>query len=101
MKLRTIFFLSIPVLLFGCNRQTDKGMKNGTAWAAGSFNSNGERIYFTASSDRGTSITYTGGPSMGMMMIPPMMIALPFKILLFILVDGWNLIIGSMVRSFL
>lgn len=39
--------------------------------------------------------------SMGMMMIPPMMIALPFKILLFILVDGWNLIIGSMVRSFL
>jgi flagellar biosynthetic protein FliP len=38
--------------------------------------------------------------SMGMMMIPPMMIALPFKILLFILVDGWNLVIGSIVRSF-
>lgn len=38
--------------------------------------------------------------SMGMMMIPPMMVALPFKILLFILVDGWNLIIGSLVRSF-
>jgi len=38
--------------------------------------------------------------SMGMMMIPPMMIALPFKILLFILVDGWNLVIGSVVRSF-
>jgi flagellar biosynthetic protein FliP len=38
--------------------------------------------------------------SMGMMMIPPMMVALPFKILLFILVDGWNLIIGSVVRSF-
>ena len=30
----------------------------------------------------------------------PMMISLPFKILLFILVDGWNLIIGSLVRSF-
>ncbi len=38
--------------------------------------------------------------SMGMMMIPPMMIALPFKILLFVLVDGWNLVIGSIVRSF-
>ncbi len=39
--------------------------------------------------------------SMGMMMIPPMMVALPFKILLFILVDGWNLIVGSVMRSFL
>jgi flagellar biosynthetic protein FliP len=38
--------------------------------------------------------------SMGMMMLPPMMISLPFKILLFILVDGWNLVIGSVVRSF-
>ncbi len=38
--------------------------------------------------------------SMGMMMIPPMLISLPFKILLFVLVDGWNLIIGSVVRSF-
>ncbi len=38
--------------------------------------------------------------SMGMMMLPPMMVSLPFKILLFILVDGWNLVIGSLVRSF-
>ena len=38
--------------------------------------------------------------AMGMMMMPPMMISMPFKILLFILVDGWNLIIGSLVRSF-
>lgn len=38
--------------------------------------------------------------SMGMMMLPPMMVSLPFKILLFVLVDGWNLIIGSLVRSF-
>ncbi|MCF8240180.1 MAG: flagellar type III secretion system pore protein FliP [Melioribacteraceae bacterium] len=38
--------------------------------------------------------------SMGMMMIPPMMVALPFKLLLFILVDGWNLVVGSLVRSF-
>lgn len=38
--------------------------------------------------------------SMGMMMLPPVMISLPFKILLFILVDGWALVIGSIVKSF-
>jgi flagellar biosynthesis protein FliP len=38
--------------------------------------------------------------SMGMMMLPPVMISLPFKILLFIMVDGWNLIIGQLVSSF-
>lgn len=38
--------------------------------------------------------------SMGMMMLPPMMISLPFKILLFILVDGWDLIVSSLIRSF-
>ncbi len=38
--------------------------------------------------------------SMGMMMLPPMLISLPFKILLFVLVDGWHLIVGSLVRSF-
>lgn len=38
--------------------------------------------------------------SMGMMMLPPMLISLPFKVLLFVLVDGWNLIVGSLVRSF-
>ena len=38
---------------------------NGTAWGRGSFDSNGERIYFTATSDRGSEITYTGGPGMG------------------------------------
>jgi len=39
--------------------------------------------------------------SMGMMMLPPMMISLPFKILLFVLVDGWHLLIQSLVTSFL
>ncbi|MBA4252135.1 MAG: flagellar biosynthetic protein FliP [Chlorobiaceae bacterium] len=39
--------------------------------------------------------------SMGMMMLPPMMISLPFKILLFVLVDGWSLITSSLVRSFM
>jgi flagellar biosynthetic protein FliP len=38
--------------------------------------------------------------SMGMMMLPPVVISLPFKILLFVLVDGWGLIIGSLVASF-
>ena len=38
--------------------------------------------------------------SMGMMMMPPMMISLPFKLLLFVLVDGWHLIVRSLVESF-
>ncbi len=38
--------------------------------------------------------------SMGMMMLPPTTISMPFKILLFVLADGWNLIIGSLVKSF-
>ena len=38
--------------------------------------------------------------SMGMMMLPPMMISLPFKLLLFILVDGWNLVVQSLIMSF-
>lgn len=38
--------------------------------------------------------------SMGMMMLPPTTISMPFKILLFILADGWNLIIGSVVKTF-
>lgn len=38
--------------------------------------------------------------SMGMMMLPPVIISLPFKILLFVLVDGWNLVIGSLMKSF-
>ena len=38
--------------------------------------------------------------SMGMMMLPPQLISLPFKILLFIMIDGWNLLIQEMVRGF-
>ena len=38
--------------------------------------------------------------SMGMMMLPPMMISLPFKLILFVLVDGWYLIVGSLVEGF-
>ena len=38
--------------------------------------------------------------SLGMMQLPPVMLSAPFKILLFVLVDGWNLVVGSLVRSF-
>ena len=37
--------------------------------------------------------------SMGMMMLPPVMISLPFKILVFVLIDGWNLLIGNLIES--
>ena len=39
--------------------------------------------------------------SMGMLQLPPMMVSLPFKVLLFVMIDGWNLLVGSLVRSFL
>jgi flagellar biosynthetic protein FliP len=38
--------------------------------------------------------------SVGMVQLPPVMISAPFKILLFVLVDGWNLVVGSLMRSF-
>lgn len=38
--------------------------------------------------------------SIGMVQLPPVMLSAPFKILLFVLVDGWNLVIGSLLKSF-
>ena len=38
--------------------------------------------------------------SVGMMQLPPVMISTPLKILLFVLVDGWNLVVGSLLKSF-
>jgi len=38
--------------------------------------------------------------SMGMMMLPPVMISMPFKLLIFVLVDGWNLLVGNLIMSF-
>lgn len=38
--------------------------------------------------------------AMGMMMLPPMMVSMPFKLLLFVMVDGWSLLVGSLVNSF-
>jgi len=49
------------------NGMMGQGMmgRGGTAWGTGAFRSNGERIYFTATSERGGEITYTGGPTYG------------------------------------
>jgi flagellar biosynthetic protein FliP len=38
--------------------------------------------------------------SMGMMMLPPVMISLPFKVLVFLLADGWNLVVVNLAKSF-
>ncbi len=38
--------------------------------------------------------------SMGMMMLPPTTISMPFKILLFVMADGWNLVIGNLMQTF-
>ena len=38
--------------------------------------------------------------AMGMMMVPPIVVSLPFKLMIFVLVDGWQLIVGSLVKSF-
>jgi len=38
--------------------------------------------------------------AMGMIMLPPMMISLPFKVLLFVMADGWNLVVTSLLKSF-
>jgi flagellar biosynthetic protein FliP len=38
--------------------------------------------------------------SMGMLMLPPVLISLPFKLLLFVLVDGWNLVVANLLSSF-
>jgi len=45
-------------------------------------------------------VVSSGLMAMGMMMLPPVMISLPFKILLFVLVDGWGLIITALVQSY-
>lgn len=64
-----LLLISFTLLLTACtSRQWSMG-PNGTAWGTGAFSSNGERIYFTATSERGTAITYSSGPgSNGWMM---------------------------------
>jgi len=38
--------------------------------------------------------------SMGMITLPPVLVSLPFKLMIFVLVDGWNLLVGALVKSF-
>ena len=75
-KSALIFAIVIGIALISCDTNTPKGsgpsngtgqgmMNGGTGWGAGAFGSNGERIYFTSTSERGTAITYAGGPSSG------------------------------------
>ncbi len=45
-------------------------------------------------------VVSAGLMSVGMMMLPPVMISLPFKLLLFVLVDGWGLVVTSLVSSY-
>ena len=60
---------AVTILLVACSSLPQPAASNGTGWGNGVFNTNGERIYFTATSDRGSAITYTGGPgSNGWMM---------------------------------
>ena len=59
----------LALVLTNCALLSAPKGSSGTAWGAGAFRSNGERIYFTATSDRGVAITYAGGPaSSGWMM---------------------------------
>jgi cytochrome c oxidase subunit 2 len=58
-----LFIVVTALLLAGCSLSNRAMGSGGTAWGLGAFGSNGERIYFTATSERGTTITYTGGPA--------------------------------------
>ena len=69
MDMHKITFLSILIILFGCRHEKKFQVAcEGTAWAIGSFNSNGEQIYFTGTSNSGTPVTFTGGPDSVMML---------------------------------
>lgn len=68
-KAITIGSLAVSALLLAaCASRSPPARPGGTAWGVGAFGSNGERIYFTATSDRGATIAYAGGPASGMMM---------------------------------
>jgi hypothetical protein len=55
----------VALLLAACASSPQPVESGGTAWGVGAFRSNGERIYFTSSSGRGTAITYASGPTSG------------------------------------
>jgi hypothetical protein len=57
------FVMATTLLRASCALINQSTSSNGIGWGSGVFGSNGERIYFTATSDRGTDISYSGGPS--------------------------------------
>jgi hypothetical protein len=60
----------VTLVLAACASPSQSAESSGTAWGTGAFRSNGERIYFTSTSERGTTITSTSGPaSNGWMMV--------------------------------
>ena len=69
MKIIKIIPFIILIISFGCRQRKELRVTGGgTAWAAGSFNSDGQRIFFTATSSTDSSISYTGGPETGIML---------------------------------
>lgn len=68
MKKHLGFFMAI-LLLTACVPRFAPAGQGGTAWGEGAFDSNGERIYFTATNERGERITYVDGPDVGDMMM--------------------------------
>lgn len=69
MNLLKITPLIIFITLFGCKHQKElKVVGGGTAWAVGTFNSDGQRIFFTATSITGSPILYSGGPESDIML---------------------------------
>jgi cytochrome c oxidase subunit 2 len=63
------FTLFLALLLTACVTQSGAVRRRGTAWGAGAFDSNGERIYFTSTNEENERITYAGGPPVGRMMM--------------------------------
>ncbi|MHB8136034.1 MAG: c-type cytochrome [Anaerolineaceae bacterium] len=66
----SLFLIMLAALITSCATLSKKDGTNGTTWGTGAFGSNGERIYFTSTSERGSTITYDDGPtSNGWMMM--------------------------------
>jgi hypothetical protein len=64
-KTTILLILATALFLTGCASPARPEESGGTAWGSGAFDSNGQQIYFTATSQSGTAITYTGGPASG------------------------------------
>jgi len=62
-KIIVIFTTVAILLLVACAPRVQPSTSDGTVWGTGAFSSNGERIYFSATSERDTTISYTNGPS--------------------------------------